>query len=53
MPGDIKVIQKYQLRGTWVAQFVKHLTLNFGSGHDLRVMRLSPKTGSKPSRKSA
>ena len=30
------------LRGTWVAQLVKCLTLDFGSGHDLRVMRSSP-----------
>lgn len=53
MPGDIKVIQKYQLRGTWVAQFVKHLTLNFGSGHDLRVVRSSPASGSMLSEESA
>jgi len=25
-----------------VAQSIKHLTLDFGSGHDLRVMRSSP-----------
>ena len=25
---------------------VKHLTLDFGSGHDLRVVRLSPLSGS-------
>ena len=25
-------------RGAWVAQSVKHLTLGFSSGHDLRVM---------------
>jgi len=24
--------------GVWVAQSVKHLTLGFGSGHDLRVV---------------
>ena len=24
------------LRGAWVAQSVKHLTLDFGSGHDLK-----------------
>ena len=28
--------------GAWVAQLVKHPTLDFGSGHDLRVVRLSP-----------
>ena len=27
--------------GTWVAQLVKHLTLGFGSSHDLRVVRSS------------
>ena len=29
-------------RGVWVAQLVKRPTLDFGSGHDLSVMRLSP-----------
>ena len=33
-------------RGTWVAQSVKQLTLGFGSGHGLRVMRSSPTSGS-------
>ena len=33
-------------RGTWVAQLVKRLDLDFGSGHDLRVVRLSPMLGS-------
>jgi len=28
--------------GAWVAQSVKRPTLDFGSVHDLRVMRLSP-----------
>ena len=28
-----------KFRGAWVAQLVKHLTLDFGSGHDLRVLR--------------
>ena len=32
-------------RGTWVAQF-KNLTLDFGSGHDLRVVRPSLVSGS-------
>ena len=31
--------------GTWVAQSVEHLTLGLGSGHDLRVMILSPTLG--------
>ena len=29
-----------------MALLVKRLTLDFGSGHDLRVMRLSPTPGS-------
>ena len=29
-------------QGCLVAQSVEHLTLGFGSGHDLRVVRLSP-----------
>ena len=28
-------------RGTWVAHSVKHLTLDFGSSHDVRVVRWS------------
>ena len=28
--------------GAWVTQSVKHLTLGFGSGHDLTVFGLSP-----------
>ena len=28
-----------------MAQLVKHLTLDFGSGHDLRVVRLSSVLG--------
>ena len=29
-------------RDAWVAQLVKHLTLDFGSGHDLRVHEIEP-----------
>ena len=29
-----------------MAQLVKHMTLDFSSGHDFRVMRLSPELGS-------
>ena len=39
--------------GTWVAQLVKHLTLDFSLGHDLRVVRSSSKTGSLISQGSA
>ena len=39
--------------GAWVGQLVKCLTLDFGSGHDLRVMRLSPALDCTLSRESA
>ena len=42
-----------KFKGTWVAQLVEHLTLGFGSGHDLRVMRLSPTVDSMLSGESA
>ena len=29
-------------RGTWVAQSIKHPTLVFGSGHDLRIVGQGP-----------
>ena len=35
-----------QIQGARVAQLVKHPVLDFGSGHDLRVMRFSPALGS-------
>ena len=36
----------HQAEVAWVAQLVKHQTFNFNSGYDLRVMRLSPSSGS-------
>ena len=36
-----------------MAQVIKHPTLDFGSGHDLRVMRSSPTLGSVFSVESA
>ena len=36
----------YISRGAWIVLLVKHLTLGFGSGHDLRVIRLNPTSGS-------
>ena len=32
-------------RGTWVAQSVERLTLDFGSGHDLTVRGFEPRVG--------
>ena len=43
--NTLKSGKKAYCQGAWVAQFVEHLTLDFGSGHDLRVMRLSPALG--------
>ena len=37
----------------WVAQLVKHPTLDFGLGHDLRDMRSSPTLGSGLSAEAA
>ena len=39
-------IRKNIGKGAWVAQSVKHPTLDFSSGHDLTVVRLSPAWGS-------
>jgi len=36
----------YLNQGAWVAQWVKCLTLDFGSGRNLRVVRSSPTSGS-------
>ena len=33
---------KREKRSTWVAQLVEHLTLGFGSGHDLTVHEIEP-----------
>ena len=41
-----KYIQEY-MRGTWVAQSLACTILDFGSGHDLTVVRLSPSWGSR------
>ena len=37
----------------WVARSGKHLTLDFGSGHDLRVLGSDPESSSVLSRESA
>ena len=34
----MKIQLKYHGWGAWVAQLVKQSTLDFGSGHDLRVL---------------
>ena len=42
----LRVGMKEINRGVWVAEVVKPLTFDFGSGHDLRVMRWSPRISS-------
>ena len=46
-------MSKVVLWGAWVAQLIKHLTLDFSSCHDLKVMRWSPALGSVLSREQA
>ena len=41
-----KVREKGSRGGVWVAQMVECLTLEFGSGHDHRVMESNPAWGS-------
>ena len=40
------MVLKVPLLGTWVTYLVKRLTLDFGSCHDLRAVRLSLRSGS-------
>ena len=42
-----KLLKRIVGRGAWVAQSVKCLTLDLGSGHDLRVVRSNPMLGSE------
>ena len=41
-PYDHDCLHKWGKGGGRMAQLVKHLTLDFGSGHDLRVVSVSP-----------
>ena len=38
-------LKSFKYRGAWVAQSVKHLTLDFGSGHDLAIWEFKPRIG--------
>ena len=42
--GKFRVVNAYIKKkgGTWVAQLVKHPTLDFSSGHDLTVCGIEP-----------
>ena len=50
---NLDVYTNIYVGGTWVAQLVERLTLGFNSGHDLRVLGLSPTSGSVFCRESA
>ena len=41
-PGRRKELMYIKQWGTWVAQWVKHPTLDFGSAHDLMVHGFDP-----------
>ena len=45
-PRDVECSFNMDFRGAWVAQLVEHPTLGFSSGHDLKVVRSSPVSGS-------
>ena len=51
--GGVPKATKNLLQGTWVAQSVGRLTLDFGSGHDLTVVGSSPVSASTRSMESA
>ena len=51
MMADISL--EMEAWGACMAPSVKHLTLNFGSGHGLRVVRSSPTSGFALSGESA
>ena len=40
------MVNRHALRDVWAAQWVKRLTLDFGSGHDFSFVSLSPASGS-------
>ena len=43
--GDGNPYEIEKGRGTWMAQLVKCLTLDFGSSHDLTVCDIEPRVG--------
>ena len=52
--GALNIVNSNEkLKGAWVAQSVKHPTLDFSSGPVLRVMGSRPKTDSTLSGESA
>ena len=47
------ILYKTPSWGAWVAQLVDRATLDFGSGHDFRIVGSSSSLGSELSAKSA
>ena len=45
MTGAEKIFKNTQTKGTWMAQSIKHPTLDFHSGHDLMVCKFKPCIG--------
>ena len=43
---NVNIFKNSRTEGAWVAQSVECLTLDFSSGHDLRVVGSSPASGS-------
>ena len=41
----VALFENSRLRGTWVVQSVKRLTLDFGSGHGLTAREIEPRVG--------
>ena len=52
-PCLISFLKMFKRRGAGVAESVKCLTVDFDSGHDLRVLRSSPMSGALLSEESA
>ena len=45
MTGAEKIFKNTQTKGTWVAQSIKHPTLDFHAGHDLMGCKFKPCIG--------
>ena len=51
-PPSFIVLRSLNFKGVWMVQLVESSTLYFGSGHDLRVVRWSPRVSSMLSMES-
>ena len=46
IPILLNCIKKLENRSAWLAQSARHLAVDFGSGHDLRIVGSSPGSNS-------